>query len=46
MDVVPTVLAAVGVDAGQYEIDGTSLLSHVTKNEGLSGQTRKVETRA
>jgi len=36
MDVVPTVLEAVGIDSSQYEIDGTSLLSHVTRNEGLS----------
>ena len=36
MDIVPTVLEAVGIESSQYEIDGTSLLRHVTKNEGLS----------
>lgn len=32
MDVVPTVLEAIGVDASEYEIDGSSLLSQVTGN--------------
>lgn len=35
MDIVPTVLEAVGIDAGQYEIDGTSLLGHVTDSESI-----------
>tara|TARA_B100000686_G_scaffold18200_1_gene16841 strand:- start:2121 stop:3206 length:1086 start_codon:yes stop_codon:yes gene_type:complete len=35
MDIVPTVLEAIGVDASQYEIDGTSILSHVTDGEDL-----------
>ncbi len=30
MDIVPTVLEAVGVDQSATEIDGTSLLSHIT----------------
>jgi len=36
MDIVPTVLDAVGIDASQYEINGTSLLGHVTENEAIS----------
>jgi len=35
MDIVPTVLDAIGVDASQYEIDGTSLLSHVVDGDDL-----------
>jgi arylsulfatase A-like enzyme len=35
MDIVPTVLDAVGIDSSQYEINGTSLLAHVTEQEGL-----------
>jgi len=35
MDIVPTVLEAIGVDASQYEIDGTSVLPHVTTGEDL-----------
>ena len=35
MDIVPTVLEAIGVDASQYEIDGTSILSHVSDGEDL-----------
>ena len=33
MDIVPTVLEAVGADASQYELDGTSLLSHVVEGD-------------
>jgi arylsulfatase A-like enzyme len=35
MDVVPTVLDAVGVDSSKYEIDGTSLLGHVIDNKRI-----------
>ena len=35
MDIVPTVLEAAGVDAAQYEIDGTSLLSHVVDGDDI-----------
>jgi arylsulfatase A-like enzyme len=35
MDVVPTVLEAIGVDSSQYEIDGTSVLSHVVDGKDL-----------
>jgi arylsulfatase A-like enzyme len=36
MDIVPTVLDAVGIDASQYEINGTSLLGHVTETESIA----------
>jgi arylsulfatase A-like enzyme len=36
MDIVPTVLEAIGVDTGQYEIDGTSLLSHVADGKDIT----------
>lgn len=35
MDIVPTVLEAAGVDASQYELDGISLLSHITADGEL-----------
>lgn len=35
MDVVPTVLDAVGIDLSQYEIDGTSLLGHVIEETSI-----------
>ncbi|MBP39033.1 MAG: sulfatase-like hydrolase/transferase [Dehalococcoidia bacterium] len=35
MDIVPTVLEAVGVDSSQYELDGTSVLSHVVEGNDL-----------
>jgi arylsulfatase A-like enzyme len=38
MDIVPTVLEAVGADASEYEIDGTSLLSHATSGNDLEGR--------
>lgn len=36
MDIVPTVLDAIGVDASQYEIDGESMLSHVVNGDDLA----------
>jgi arylsulfatase A-like enzyme len=36
MDIVPTVLEAVGADASQYEIDGTNLLPHVADGNDLA----------
>ena len=36
MDIVPTVLDAAGIDASEFELDGVSLLGHVTDNTGLS----------
>lgn len=36
MDVVPTVLEAAGVESSKYELDGISLLGHVTGNTGLA----------
>ena len=39
MDIVPTVLEAVGADASEYEIDGTSLLSHVASGDELEDRT-------
>ncbi len=35
MDVVPTVLDAVGLDKSQFELNGTSLLDHLTGNGSL-----------
>jgi arylsulfatase A-like enzyme len=36
MDIVPTVLEAVGADASSYELDGTSLLSHVADQNEIA----------
>jgi len=35
MDIVPTVLDAVGVDASRYELNGVSLLDHLTSDTQL-----------
>ncbi len=35
MDIVPTVLDAAGVDKSQYELNGVSLIEHLTANEPL-----------
>ena len=39
MDVVPTVLDAAEIDVRQYEIDGTSLLGHVTQRAKLDDRS-------
>ena len=39
MDVVPTVLDAIGIDSSSYEIDGTSILPHVTESEDIGERT-------
>ncbi len=39
MDIVPTVLEAIGADASAYELDGTSVLSHVVDGDDLQERT-------